>query len=112
MTKDFSKFLKGKRQVVKGRSLKIGSDGFLGKTFGVAITGIMLCGFCGSVFMGWMIKSGLNDLAGKEIVKNELVEIRRSLVAEKEQLLAKGNFESVAGGIGLYPVSPAQIRHF
>ena len=119
MTKDFSKILEGKRQVIKGRSLtikgrslKIGSAGFLGKTFGAAITGIMLCGFCGSIFMGWLIKADLDDLANKEMVKKELVQIRQSLVAEKEELLAKGNFESAAERIGLYQVTAAQVKHF
>lgn len=112
MIKDFSNILESKRQTVKGRSLRIGSDGFLGKTFGIAITGIMLCGFCGSVFMGWMIKAGLNDLAHKEITKNELVQVQQSLVAEKEELLAQGNFEAIAGGLGLYAVSAKQVRQF
>ena len=112
MRKDFSNILEGRRQVVRGRSTGLGSAGFLGKSFGVAITGIMLCGFCGSIFMGWMIKSGLDEMASKEIVKNELVQARKSLVAEKEQLLAKGNLELVAGSMGLYPVSSSQVKHF
>lgn len=112
MTRDFSKSLNGRRQVVKGKSMRIGSDGFLGKSFGVAITGVMLFCFCGSIFMGWMIKSGLDEMAGKESVKGELEQTRNSLMAEKEQLLAKGNLELVAGGIGLYPMSPSQVKHF
>ncbi len=112
MKKDFSNILDGRRQIVKGRSRGIGSAGFLGKTFGVAITVIMLCGFCGSIFMGWMIKSGLDEMAEKEIVKKELVQLKESLKAEKEELLAKGNLELVASGMGLFPVSSSQVKHF
>jgi len=110
--KDFSNVLAGKRQVVKGKSILTGSAGFLGKTFGVALTGIMLCGFCGSIFMGWMIKAGLDEMASQESIKNEQLQIRKILVAEKNQLLAKGNFELAASGMGLYPVSPSQVKHF
>lgn len=112
MTRDFSNSLNGRRQVIRGRSMRIGSDGFLGKGFGIAITSVMLCCFCGSIFMGWLIKSGLDEMANKENVKNELVQTRKSLMAEKEELLAKGNLELVAGGIGLYPMSPSQVQHF
>lgn len=117
MTRDFSNVLEGRRQFVKGRSLrigsvKIGSDGFLGKSFGVAITGIMLCGFCGSMVMGWMINSGLGEMAEKESVKIELLKKNENLAKEKKELLVLANIEEAAGSIGLYPVKTAQVRNF
>jgi hypothetical protein len=112
MTKDFANIQACRKQVVKGRSLRIGSDGFLGKGFGIAITGIMLIGFCGTIFMGSMLKASLEEMGNKEMAKKELIQSQKRLLAEKTQLLAKGNFELAASDIGLYPVSPSQMKHF
>ncbi len=111
MTKDFSGIFVGKQEV-KGRLLssKIESVGFLTKSVGVAIVGITLCAFSGTMIMGWLIKSGLDDLDLKQGMRHELVKEQKDLVLKKQELLAMDNIEMVAGGLGLYPVGSAQVR--
>ena len=110
MVKDFNTY--SRRQTIKGKSLRIGSGGFLGKAVGIALTGAMICGLGASVLMGWMIRTGLDDLAQKQSTKEELVTSQQNLDKERAQLLAKNSIARVVDGLGLYPATDKQIRHF
>lgn len=104
MTKDFSSTFAGKQQV-RGRSVasKFECMGFLTRRMGVAIVALTLCTFSGTMVMGWLIKTGLDDLAYKKEVKLELVKVKQDLVMKRQELLTLDNIEVVAGGLGLYP---------
>ncbi len=111
MTKDFSSTFAGKQEV-KGRSVfnKLECAGFMTRTVGIAIVGITFCAFSGTMLMGWLIKTGLDDLAYKQEVKLELVKVKQDLVMERQELLTLDNIELVAGGLGLYPGGSTQVR--
>lgn len=111
MTKDFSCSFLGE-QMVNRRSMTLGSAGFLAKSVGVIITSATVCVFCCSMFMGWMIQSGLDDLSYKKNSKLELIQMKRQLESQRNELLAQSNITKVAEGMGLYPASDSQVRPF
>jgi len=108
MTKDFSCAFQGKQRVA-GRSLLRGSAGFLTKGVGVTLTGAALLVFCGSMFMGWMIQSGLNDLSCRQESKVELLKIKNRLEAEKNALVAQGAIAVKVQEMGLFPASASKM---
>jgi len=109
MIKDYSQDVLGK-QKVSGRSMQLGSAGFLTKGVGIIITGTAICVICCSMIMGWMIQDGLNELSVKKETKSELLKVKEQLDSQKERLLAQANVSEVAGGLGLYPASHSQVK--
>ncbi|NOX26471.1 MAG: hypothetical protein GXP59_10260 [Deltaproteobacteria bacterium] len=108
MIRDFSNSFDG-RQCVKIKSIRVGGSQAFRKIMGILLAGTMLVGLVSSVAFTFLIRSGLDDLAGRQADKLELLSIQRDLYQQRKSLLAKGHIIKMAGHLGLYSATKNQV---
>ena len=99
------------KQKVKGR--KSGSppgSTRITKIVGLVITVAMIVGIAISFWFGWVVRNGLDELAGSQARRQELKAENGNLVAQRDHLLSREKIEATAKELGLYPPSARQIR--
>ncbi len=115
MVKDYSRKYSragGLRQKVAER--KSSGSGAGGKLFrklvGLLVGGALVCGLCGSLWFGYMIRQGLRNLGTANVALEKNREENRLLNLERNKLLSREKIEKKAGEeAGLYRPSGKQI---
>lgn len=114
MLPDYSKrypsVVKGKQKVTGRKYASPDDSGKLLKVIGVLVTIAMLLGISASVWFGWLIRAGLDELGGSQKTRQELTALNSNLVAQRNSLLTREKVEAAAKEIGLYPPTAKQIR--
>jgi hypothetical protein len=108
MIRDFANSFDG-RQSVRVKSVRIGGSQAVKKIMGALLAGMMLAGLVSSVAFTFLIRSGLDDLAGRQADKLALLKVQRSLYQERKSLLTKGHIVKMAGHLGLYAATRNQV---
>lgn len=109
MIQDFTNTFDGK-QIVKVKAARVRGNRMLKKIVGILLTSTMIAGLSASVVFGFLIRSGLNELADKQISKLELIKGQQGLYQQKNELLNQVKIEKIASNMGLYDPTSRQIR--
>lgn len=107
MTRDYSSRYSAFRRKPAGRP---SGEGQLNKIGGVLLTAAMLVGIGISVWFGWAVRSGLDQLDRENRTRQELMLRHEKLLHERQALMKEGRVEAVAATLGLYPPRPGQIQ--
>ncbi len=99
------------RQTVKIKPLSFKGSRLLRKNVGVLLTGAMVVGLSVCLVFGFLIRSGLNDLARIQVSKIELIKAQQSLYEKRQVLLDRDRIESSVKDFGLLNPIKGQIRH-
>jgi len=101
----------GRRQNVYRRGDRgPAGEGFLWKAVGVLVSLAVVVGVAASLWLGWQIDSGLDELAAGRRLQAEAMARNTLLLSRRDELRRREHVEAAAGGLGLYPPTPQQIR--
>ena len=99
------------KQKVKGRRPAGPQDTRkLTKLIGLIVTIAMLFGIAVSLWFGWLVRNGLDDLSQSQAKRQLLRTQNEKLLAQRDNLLSRDKIEAAAKKLGLYPPSAKQIR--
>lgn len=114
MFRDYSKrypsVVKGKQRVAGRKYAGPDDSNKLLKVITVVVTIAMLLGVSASIWFGWLIRAGLDELGGSQKTRQEFTALNSKLVARRNSLLTREKIEAAAEKIGLYPPTAKQIR--
>ena len=103
----------GKRQnVVRRETGHGGRSGrnWLWRATGVLATVVMVIGVGVSLWFGYQINSGLDELAIRQHRRGELQELHGRLEQERDKLLTEERIQPAARKMGLYPPAAEQVK--
>ncbi|MEW6594654.1 MAG: cell division protein FtsL [Thermodesulfobacteriota bacterium] len=113
MKRDYSaRYSAFRRASGAGGSSRAGSggDGQLNKIGGILLTLVMLFGIGISVWFGWAVRSGLEQLDRENRTRQELLQRHEKLLGQRQALMKKERIEAVAATLGLYPPQQGQVQ--
>ena len=87
-----------------------GGEGQLNKVGGALLTAVMLFGIAASVWFGWAVRTGLDQLDQENRTRQELLARHAKLLGERQALMKEKRVEAVAATLGLYPPQQGQIQ--
>ena len=104
----------GGRQKVRrrGRGPTMGGadSGLLWKAVGVFVSFAAVVGVAASLWLGWQIESGLDELGHVRELRQEATLRNQNLLADRDDLRDRAQVELAAAGLGLYPPTSQQVR--
>jgi len=114
MVRDYSRRYSsaGRRQNVRRRDrfMASGDSGLLWKAVGVMIFAAVITGVAVSLWMGWQIDSGLDELGRARQFGQEESLRNKNLLASRDGLRSREKIEVTAAALGLYPPTTRQVR--
>lgn len=109
-SKRYSSAATGKQKIVGRKYTSSGGNNKFLKVIGVIVTVAMVFGVSASVWLGWLVRVGLDELSKNQNTAQELTVLNNKLVVQRNRLLARENIEVAAKELGLYPPASKQIR--
>lgn len=111
MIRDYSPRRFAAKQKVLDRSGRNDSGpGNFFKTIGIVVLLIAVVGLLAGLWVGWVVRSGLDELSWEREQRRELTARNRQLSETKDRLLEKERMETAAAGQGLFPPTANQVR--
>ena len=110
MIRDFSNTFDGK-QMVRVKPVRITDNSLFKRVVGVVMTSALVAGLGASMAFGFMIRDGLDELAGQRGSKLELIKVQQGLYEQRNVLLARENIEAAVRDLGLRAPQKRQVRH-
>ncbi len=99
------------QKVCRHRRVTGGADsGLLWKAVGVLASFAVVVGVAASLWLGWQIDSGLDELGSVHQVRQELTVQSKNLLAKRDTLRSRKQIEAAAVTLGLYPPTSRQVR--
>lgn len=87
-----------------------GGEGQLNKVGGILLTAVMLAGIAISVWFGWAVRAGLDELDKENRTHQGLMVQHGKLVGERQALMKEERVEAVAATLGLFPARRQQVQ--
>lgn len=109
-SKRYSSLTTGKQKVAGRKYARFNDNNKFLKIIGIVVTVAMIFGVSASVWLGWLVRIGLDELSKNQKTSQELTILNNGLVAQRNRLLAREKIEVAAKELGLYPPAPKQIR--
>jgi hypothetical protein len=104
----------GKRQKIVRRGSGRGGQGvgrtWLWRATGVLAMVVMAIGMVFSLWFGYRINHGLDELAARQNRRAELEERHGRLQQQRDVLLSTERFQAAARKVGLYPPAAEQVK--
>ena len=102
----------GGRQKVRRRDrvMVSGDSGLLWKAVGVLVVVAMLVGVGASLWLGWQIDSGLDELGSAQELHREESLRNNTLLVGRDGLHSREKIEVAAAALGLFPPTTRQVR--
>ena len=114
MAKDYSQRYSlasgGKQRVAGRRSPKVRPPQWMLKFVGVVVTLAMVSGMATSLFLGWAIRNGLDELSQSKSAFQEYSRLNQNLIAQRDDLSSQERVAAVVEKMGLRSPSPDQLR--
>jgi len=111
MIRDYSPRRFAAKQKVRDRSGRNDSGpGNFFKSAGIVILLIAVVGLLAGLWVGWAVRSGLDEMGREREQRRELTAQNRQLSESKDRLLEKERMEAAAARQGLFPPTANQVR--
>jgi len=109
MKRDYASRYSGFRRQRSQAAGRSAGESMLNKAMGVLVTVMMLAGIAVSIWFGWAVRSGLDELHRETMARQELSQLHDKLVAEQQRLRKEERIEAAAAGLGLFPPRRQQV---
>ena len=94
----------------RDRGMVSADSGFVWKAVGVLAVVALIVGVGASLWLGWQIDSGLNELGSTRELRQEEGLRNKTLLVGRDGLHSQEKIEVAAAALGLYPPTTRQVR--